>query len=256
MTGGFVWLQLQEWIISGLRSVAGCRGFTLMTNLCQWKWIGFETNPIDFTSGLHSSPATRINARQMKPWLLGPLLAGERGRAVTPCTLGLSFIPAGSCQRNHSLRVVHTRLKPQNRASYIILPQPTSAAAQRSTERLPKSYQNQCFRVFLEISSMQNQQQRLSMDPCVCEKRRWEPTCGRELSGAIWGPALPHRTATATLPWLPASGGKSISLREAAGCFTQVKKKKSSGYHWQERPWMQYFMAVSWKGKNITHFTG
>ena len=66
--------------------------------------------------------------------------------------------------------------------------QPTSAAARRSTEHLPKSYQKQYLRVFLEISSMQTQHQWLSTDPCVYEKCPWEPICRTEINGRIWGP--------------------------------------------------------------------
>lgn len=134
--------------------------------------------------------------------------------------------------------------------------QATSAAAPRSTEHLPKSYWNQCFRVFLEISSMQNQQQWLSTDPCMYEKCPWEPVCRTEINGRVWGPC----TASADSHHHPAVvscvvGKKCFSPRGSRLFYTS-KKIKSSGYRWQERPWMQYFMAVSWKGKNITHFTG
>lgn len=139
---------------------------------------------------------------------------------------GALLHPCWQLQRNHCLRVVHNRPKPQKLG---FTRRPAATRVSSSSEHLPKSYKTQCFRVFLETSSMQNQQQWLSMDPCVYEKCRWEPTWGTEINGRIWGPctASPgghhHPDVASSL-----LGKKPFSPRGSRLFYTSEKKKKKS----------------------------
>lgn len=243
MLGGFVWPQLPEWIVSLSLDAEALHRWLISV---RESGLDLNQNPLIlhhcFTLAL---PPEWTHGKRSCATMVLSRLGTRRGRPT-------AILQATA--RPGTLGVVCARLKPQTRASHLILPQPASGSPLQKQLRETLSIAQVPLRLmFLEISNKRSQQQWLSTDPW----RVWEmPVRSHLWDREKWKDLRPLRCFTWHQPpchgFLP--GGEKRFPRRGSRLF--YTSKKSLGYRWQAQPWMQHFMAVLWEVENTTHFTG